>query len=93
MLFTTVRKLTGLEAAAIVCIDIDSETFSNSKECSVFYVGTSRAMAYLGLITTSHPEQLVASTSGDDTVRRCLQAIKITRDSLKVRIASENDLR
>lgn len=93
VLFTTVRKFKGLEATAIICIDIDSETFSNSKERSVFYVGTSRAMAYLDLITTSHPEELATSISGDDTVRKRPQAIKTIRDSLKVRIASENDLR
>ena len=44
ILFTTVRKFKGLEAMAVICIDIDSETFENSKGRSVFYVGTSRAM-------------------------------------------------
>ena len=52
ILFTTVRKFKGLEAMAVICIDIDSETFENSKGRSVFYVGTSRAMTYLGQYRT-----------------------------------------
>lgn len=60
ILFTTVRKFKGLEAMAVICIDIDSETFENDRNRNVFYVGTSRAMSYLDLITTTSPEELAA---------------------------------
>ena len=93
ILFTTVRKFKGLEAIAVICIDIDSETFENSKGRSVFYVGTSRAMTYLDLITTNPPEELATAINGNETYRKRPQAIKTIRDALKVKIASESDLR
>ena len=93
ILFTTVRKFKGLEAMAVICIDIDSETFENSKGRSVFYVGTSRAMTYLDLITTNPPEELATAINGNETYRKRPQAIKTIRDALKVKIASESDLR
>ena len=93
ILFTTVRKFKGLEAMAVICIDIDSETFENSKGRSVFYVGTSSAMTYLDLITTNPPEELATAINGNETYRKRPQAIKTIRDALKVKIASESDLR
>ena len=93
ILFTTVRKFKGLEAMAVICIDIDSETFENSKGRSVFYVGTSRAMTYLDLITTNPPEELATAINGNETYRKRPQAIKTIRYALKVQIASESDLR
>ena len=93
ILFTTVRKFKGLEAMAVICIDIESETFENSKGRSGFYVGTSRAMTYLDLITTNQPEELATAINGNETYRKRPQAIKTIRDALKVKIASESDLR
>ena len=92
ILFTTVRKFKGLEAMAVICIDIDSETFENDRKRNIFYVGTSRAMSYLNLITTASPEELAATITGNDNYLKRLQAIKAIRDSLRVKIASENDL-
>lgn len=92
ILFTTVRKFKGLEAMAVICIDIDSETFENDRNRNVFYVGTSRAMSYLDLITTTSPEELAATITGNDSYHKRPQAIKAIRDSLRVKIASENDL-
>ena len=92
ILFTTVRKFKGLEAMAVICIDIDSDTFGNDRNRNVFYVGTSRAMSYLDLITTTSPEELAATITSNDNYRKRPQAIKAIRDSLKVKIASENDL-
>ena len=93
ILFMTVSKFKGSEAMAVICIDIDSETFENSKGRSVFYVGTSRAMTYLDLITTNPPEELATAINGNETYRKRPQAIKTIRDALKVKIASESDLR
>ena len=92
ILFTTVRKFKGLEAMAVICIDIDSETFENDRNRNVFYVGTSRAMSYLDLITTTSPEELAATITGNDSYHKRPQAIKAIRDSLRVKMASENDL-
>ena len=92
ILFTTVRKFKGLEAMAVICIDIDSDTFGNDRNRNVFYVGTSRAMSYLDLITTTSPEELAATITGNDSYHKRPQAIKAIRDSLRVKIASENDL-
>lgn len=92
ILFTTVRKFKGLEAMAVICVDIDSETFENDRKRNIFYVGTSRAMSYLNLITTASPEELAATITGNDNYLKRPQAIKAIRDSLRVKIASENDL-
>ena len=92
ILFTTVRKFKGLEAMAVICIDIDSETFENDRKRNIFYVGTSRAMSYLNLITTASPEELAATITGNDNYLKRPQAIKAIRDSLRVKIASENGL-
>ena len=92
ILFTTVRKFKGLEAMAVICIDIDSETFENDRNRNVFYVGASRAMSYLDLITNTSPEELATTITGNDRYRKRPQAIKAIRDSLRVKIASENDL-
>ena len=92
ILFTTVRKFKGLEAMAVICIDIDSETFENDRNRNVFYVGTSRAMSYLDLITTISPEELAATITGNDSYHKRPQVIKAIRDSLRVKIAAENDL-
>ena len=92
ILFTTVRKFKGLEAMAVICIDIDSETFENDRNRNAFYVGTSRAMSYLELITATPPEELAAAITGNDGYRKRPQAIKAIRDSLRLKIASGNDL-
>ncbi len=91
--FTTVWKFKGLEAEVIICIDIDQDTFSSPKERNVFYVGTSRAMAYLDLLTLSRPEELAAAITGNQEIySKRPQAIKAVRDNLKVKIASAFDL-
>lgn len=50
-MFTTCRKFKGLEADAIVLIDVDCKTFEESNVL-LFYVGTSRARLRLDIITT-----------------------------------------
>lgn len=49
--FTTCRKFKGLEADAVVLVDVDKETF-NSHNVLIYYVGTSRARLKLDVITT-----------------------------------------
>lgn len=76
----------------IICIDIDKETFSSPQERNVFYVGTSRAMAYLDLLSLSSPEELATAIDGGEIYSKRPQAIKAVRDCLKVKIASAFDL-
>lgn len=91
VLFTTVRKFKGLEADAIICIDIDENTFINEKKRSVFYVGTSRATTFLDMITMESPEKL-ASAIVQKQIQKRPQSIKAIRDSLKVKMATSSDL-
>ncbi len=54
-LFTTCRKFKGLEADAIIIIDVD-ETLYNENDSRRFYVGTSRARFDLGIISTMNED-------------------------------------
>ena len=55
----------------------------------MFYVGTSRAMAYLDLLTLSRPEELAAAITGNQEIySKHPQAIKTVGDNLEVKIAS-----
>ena len=92
VLFTTVRKFKGLEADVIICVDVDEKTFSNDENCSLFYVGTSRAKTWLDIMTLSAPEDLAQVISKDATSRKRPQAVKLVRDTLCVRIGTPNDL-
>ena len=49
--FSTCRKFKGLEADAVVLIDVDADTFNKDKVL-LFYVGASRARIKLDIITT-----------------------------------------
>ena len=48
--FSTCRKYKGLEADAIVLVDLDVDSFDD-QQALVYYVGTSRARLYLDIIT------------------------------------------
>lgn len=90
ILFTTVRKFKGLEADAIICIDIDEETFSTEKERNAFYVGTSRATTYLELLTLSEPPDLAVALTGKRMSRP--RSINVVSTELCVKIGSKADL-
>lgn len=49
--FTTCRKFKGLEADAVILVDVDSQTFEENN-ILIYYVGTSRARLWLDIITT-----------------------------------------
>ena len=53
--FSTCRKFKGLEADAVILIDVDAETFANDN-ILIYYVGTSRARLWLDIITTMDTE-------------------------------------
>lgn len=48
-LFSSCRKFKGLEADAVILVDVDSSTFADSAK--IFYVGSSRARLRLAVIT------------------------------------------
>lgn len=49
--FSTCRKFKGLEADAVILIDVTSEIFEEENSL-IYYVGTSRARLWLDIITT-----------------------------------------
>ena len=51
--FTTCRKFKGLEADAVILVDVDEETFlgGDGKNVLLYYVGTSRARLRLDIMT------------------------------------------
>ena len=53
--FSTCRKFKGLEADAVILIDVDRTTFE-SDNVMMFYVGTSRARLYLDIIASISKE-------------------------------------
>lgn len=57
-LFTTVRKYKGLEADAVILIDIDKETF-NEDNVLLYYVGASRARLRLDIITSMSDDDCI----------------------------------
>ena len=57
ILFSTCRKFKGLEADAVIMVDVDESTFlgtdrNEQKKVFLFYVGASRARLNLDIITT-----------------------------------------
>ena len=50
VLFTTARKFKGLEADAIIIVDVDADSFADDEKRRLFYVGASRAKHYLDIV-------------------------------------------
>ena len=90
VLFTTVRRFKGLEADAIICIDIDEGTFLDQESKNAFYVGCSRATTYLDLISVSPADRIAEALTGRATVGpRSIAAIST---ELCVKIGTQSDL-
>ncbi len=49
-LFTTCRKFKGLEAEAVIVVDVDASVLLSDNKRLLFYVGTSRAKFDLGIV-------------------------------------------
>lgn len=71
--FSTCRKFKGLEADAVILIDVDDTTF-NDKNVLIYYVGTSRARLKLDIVTTLSNEEckniLVNTLGKQETVKK-----------------------
>ena len=72
-LFTTCKKFKGLEAEAIVVIDLDEQTFSSFDDKKNYYVGTSRARLKLSMITGMDNDQC------SNILSNCFEAQKIRK--------------
>ncbi len=93
ILFTTVRKFKGLEAEAVLCIDIDTTTFSSERQRNLFYVGTSRAQSYLemlALLPDEDAENAFADAISPQGNRVRARAAIAT--GLKAKIGTKSDL-
>ncbi len=58
VLFTTARKYKGLEADAVIIVDIDENTFATDESRRLFYVGASRAKHNLDIVFIGSNEDL-----------------------------------
>jgi len=57
ILFTTIRKFKGLEASAVILVDVTKETFTTLENLMDFYVGTSRARQELYIVSETITEE------------------------------------
>lgn len=84
VLFTTTRKFKGLEADAVIIIDVDAETFDGEEGKRLFYVGASRAKHSLDIVFIGDKTELADTVSKIDNKRYPTPIIGIAR-SLNVK--------
>ncbi len=73
--FTTCRKFKGLEADAVILVDVDKDTFlgNDGQNVLLYYVGTSRARLRLDILTTLDNDaclRVLESLGKTDRVKR-----------------------
>ncbi|MDL2288101.1 NERD domain-containing protein [Oscillospiraceae bacterium OttesenSCG-928-F05] len=89
LLFTTARKFKGLEAAAVIVVDVDATTFGTPEERNLFYVGASRAKDFLDIVADLDAEALQAlgdTLNGGTPIKNA--AAKVA-SALKVRMMKQ----
>lgn len=64
--FTTCRKFKGLEADAIILVDVTKKVLSKSENLN-FYVGASRARFFLSVLCQMNDEDCVETLKEFDT--------------------------
>lgn len=57
VLFTSSAKFKGLEADAVIIVDVDEKTFSKEDSVNNFYVGVTRARLHLSIFACINEEQ------------------------------------
>lgn len=94
ILFTTVRKFKGLEADAVLCVDIGPETFETERSRNAFYVGTSRAKLFLELLCVMQDDKdtidMAVALSGNKVTNKT-RALGMLANGLKVKIETDID--
>ena len=88
VLFTTVRKFKGLEADAVIFVDIAEDTFANDDNKRLFYVGTSRAKHSLDILyqgEISDINKIIEKISPDEDMRHYPNPIMGIAGTLKVK--------
>jgi len=92
---TTVRKFKGLEAEAVICIDVDADCFAGDRQRNAFYVGTSRAKLYLEMIAllpeTGDVLNFASALAGAPVASKA-RALTTIGAQLKVKIGTAKDL-
>jgi len=73
--FTTCRKFKGLEADAVILVDVDEDTFlgNDGQNVLLYYVGASRARLRLDIVTTMENDactRVLASLGKADRAKR-----------------------
>jgi hypothetical protein len=90
--FTTVRKFKGLEAEAVICVDADASSFTDTEKRNAFYVGTSRAQTFLDIIMLTPDQEsllsLAEAVSGNPA-KSPLKARVSIADTLKVKLEKD----
>lgn len=92
VLFTTVRKFKGLEADAVICVDVDAMTFETERNRNAFYVGSSRAKLFLEILSVLPSDDAVinmANTISDGNTRNRIRALGSIASGLKVKIETD----
>ena len=74
-LFTTCRKFKGLEADAVILVDVESDTFENENVLR-FYVGASRARLRLAIVANLDDEDCIAVLRNRFNVREKIRKPK-----------------
>ena len=64
VLFTSARKFKGLEADAVIIVDVDGKAFADDVSKRLFYVGSSRAKHQLDIIFVGDEKNLENATKG-----------------------------
>lgn len=92
--FTTCRKFKGLEADAVILVDVDEDTFlgNDGQNVLLYYVGTSRARLRLDILTTLDNDaclRVLESLGKTDRVKRPQRDLARALNALPVIEAAE----
>ena len=92
--FTTCRKFKGLEADAVILVDVDEDTFlgNDGQNVLLYYVGTSRARLRLDILTTLDNDaclRVLESLGKTDRVKRPQRDLARALNALPIMEAAE----
>lgn len=93
--FTTVRKFKGLEAEAVICIDVDDMSLEGERQKNAFYVGTSRAQSYLEILTVMPDNDAImsfAETISGSKPGSLAKAKAAISSGLRVKLSNQRDM-
>ena len=74
--FSTCRKFKGLEAEAVILVDVSESCFNDDIGTKIYYVGASRAKLYLDIMTDLSEQQCLNILSNTFGVSATLQNVR-----------------